>query len=67
MLTKTQQVYSWGHAANGRLGSGTVERIGVPESERQFSPTPTLLPSLEPISLIACGADHSLAVGASGC
>ncbi len=24
------EVYSWGHAANGRLGVGGAERIGVP-------------------------------------
>jgi len=66
VLTKTQDVYVWGHAANGRLGLGATERIGVKESERFFFPVPYRLPSLEPISQLTCGADHTLALGSSG-
>ena len=60
------QVYSWGHAANGRLGVGAAERIGVPDSERFYFPVPSVLPNLEPIMQISCGADHTLAIGALG-
>ena len=56
-------MYAWGHAANGRLGVGAAERIGVPDAERYFFPVPSVLPSLEPISAISCGADHTLAIG----
>ena len=48
------QVYSWGHAANGRLGIGAAERIGVPEAERFYFPVPSVLPNLEPISQLSC-------------
>lgn len=65
-LTKTGQLYSWGHAANGRLGLGAAERIGVPENERLFFPVPALLATLEPIKMIACGSDHTIAMGISG-
>mmetsp|Transcript_17850 Transcript_17850/g.18611 ORF Transcript_17850/g.18611 Transcript_17850/m.18611 type:complete len:539 (-) Transcript_17850:79-1695(-) len=65
-LTQKGEVYSWGHAANGRLGVGASERIGVPEKERQLFPVPTRLVALEQITQIACGADHTLAIGASG-
>lgn len=60
------QLYAWGHACNGRLGVGSSERIGVPESERQYFPVPTLITSMEPIKSISCGADHTLAIGDAG-
>jgi len=66
VLTQTSQLFAWGHAANGRLGLGAAERIGVPEAERFYFPVPSLLPSLEPITQVVCGADHTLAIGASG-
>lgn len=65
-LCKCTQVYAWGHAANGRLGIGASERIGVPDNERYFFHVPSILPSLEPINKISCGTDHTLAIGASG-
>lgn len=64
--TKDGAIYTWGHAANGRLGIGDAERFGVPENEKYFFPLPRLVEPLEPISQIACGADHTLAVGAAG-
>jgi alpha-tubulin suppressor-like RCC1 family protein len=57
------QLYSWGHAANGRLGLGAAERVGVPEAERFFFPVPALIATLEPIKMISCGADHTIAMG----
>lgn len=66
VLTQTNQLYTWGHAANGRLGVGAAERLGVPDTERFYFPMPSLLPNLEAISQISCGADHTLAIGLSG-
>mmetsp|Transcript_3703 Transcript_3703/g.5731 ORF Transcript_3703/g.5731 Transcript_3703/m.5731 type:complete len:537 (-) Transcript_3703:66-1676(-) len=65
-LTQTGTLYSWGHAGNGRLGVGASERLGVPERERHLFPVPTHLATLEPVSQVACGADHTLALGPSG-
>lgn len=65
-LTETGRLYAWGHAGNGRLGVGSSERIGVPESERQYFPVPTLITNMEIIKSISCGADHTLALGQSG-
>lgn len=65
-LTRSGQLYSWGHAANGRLGLGAAERVGVPEAERFFFPVPALIATLEPIKMISCGADHTIAMGVSG-
>ena len=66
ILTKSEEVYSWGHSANGRLGIGNAARVGVPESEAQRFSIPSHIDSLEPVRLLACGADHCLAYGASG-
>lgn len=66
IVTMTEQVYMWGHAANGRLGIGETERLGAPEHERNFFPVPTCLRTLEPISMLACGNDYTIARGASG-
>ena len=66
ILTKTGLVYTWGHSANGRLGLGDTERIGVPDHEKHFFPVPSLLNSLETIKQISCGADHTIAYGLSG-
>ena len=59
-------MYTWGHGASGRLGVGAIERVGGPENERQFFSIPQLIPTLECILQISCGADHTLATGASG-
>lgn len=64
-MESTQQAYIWGHAGNGRLGLGACERIGAPEKERFFFPIPTPIMTLEPVRLLSCGADHTLAYGAS--
>lgn len=66
LTDKGQQVYCWGHGANGRLGVGAIERVGVPEEQRQFFCIPVVIPTLEQITQISCGADHTLALGASG-
>ncbi|CAN0347074.1 unnamed protein product, partial [Discosporangium mesarthrocarpum] len=42
-LTRTGDVYAWGHGDAGRLGIGTSRRVGVPDKERDFFPTPMLL------------------------
>lgn len=66
ILTKTGQVYTWGHAANGRLGIGASERLGASETERFYFPLPSHITTIETIRQVACGADHSLAIGQSG-
>ena len=66
VLTKTGQVYAWGHSANGRLGIGASERLGAKEGQRHFFPIPTHLSTLETITHLSCGADHTLAMGISG-
>ena len=72
-LTRSGQLYTWGHALNGRLGNGTIQRIlsdtgvGVNSPQyRQYFPVPYVVSNLERIEMVSCGADHSLAVGASG-
>jgi alpha-tubulin suppressor-like RCC1 family protein len=60
-------VYTWGHAANGRLGLGDLERVGADERTKNFFPIPDYHRTLEPIRILACGADHTLAVGSAGC
>ena len=64
--TKQGLVYAWGHSANGRLGIGASERLGAPENERHFFPIPSHITTLEPVTTLSCGADHTLAIGASG-
>ena len=66
LTNKSEQIYVWGHGASGRLGVGAIERIGVPDSERQFFCLPQAIPTMESIISVACGADHTLALGASG-
>ena len=66
VLTKEGAIYSWGHSVNGRLGIGASERLGAKENERFYFPTPTCISTLEPIRMISCGADHTLALGISG-
>ena len=66
MTKQNGLLYTWGHAANGRLGLGHLERVGVPEEERFYFPLPKALDTLEQIRQISCGADHTLALGASG-
>lgn len=63
-LTDKGEVYAWGHVADGRLGIGARERVGVPEEERFFFPGPSLLNVLrdEFVTQIACGTQHVLAV-----
>ena len=66
ILTKQGQMYSWGHARNGRLGIGMAERAGVPESDSLHFCIPSLIDYLEPIKQVSCGSDHCLAYGPSG-
>jgi alpha-tubulin suppressor-like RCC1 family protein len=63
-LTEKGEVYSWGHVADGRLGIGARERVGVPVEERIFFPGPSLITSLrdEFVSQVSCGTQHVLAV-----
>ena len=35
----------------------------MPEEERFFFPVPALIATLEPIKMISCGADHTIAMG----
>lgn len=60
-----EQLYAWGHSGNGRLGLGAADREGVPDAQRAFMPVPQPLPRLEPIRLVSCGTDFTLAVGES--
>ncbi len=66
VLTRAGRLYTWGHTLNGRLGIGSMERIGVPENEKYFAPLPKHIDTLEVVLQISCGADHTLAYGASG-
>ena len=67
VLTKaSEQLYIWGHASNGRLGLGELERVGAKDSERFYYPIPQVLATLERIKQVSCGADHCLAIGAAG-
>ena len=66
ILTKSGQVYSWGHAGNGRIGIGSTERVGAGEREKMYFPAPQLIKTLEVVNQISCGADHTLAYGSSG-
>lgn len=66
VLTNAGQVYSWGHGANGRLGIGDIERVGVDDRVKFYFPVPELIRTLEPITMLSCGADHTLAKGLSG-
>lgn len=45
-LTRTGELYSWGHGDRGRLGFGISQRSGVTDSERFFFPSPMLLHTL---------------------
>ena len=65
-LTEKGEVYSWGHAASGRLGIGTVERPGVKPNEKSFFPSPAIVKGVllsHPVTKISCGAEHVLAQG----
>jgi alpha-tubulin suppressor-like RCC1 family protein len=62
----TGGVYTWGHCANGRLGIGDTERVGIPDHQKFFFPVPSCLSTLETITQISCGTDHTLAIGLSG-
>lgn len=42
-LTKTGELYSWGHGDRGRLGVGMSQRVGVPDTEKNIFPVPMLL------------------------
>lgn len=67
LTRETGALYTWGHAANGRLGIGASERIGAAsEAERFYFPIPSHISTLEAIKQISCGADHTLARGVSG-
>jgi E3 ubiquitin-protein ligase HERC4 len=66
VLTKAGAIYAWGHSVNGRLGIGASERLGAKENERFFFPVPSMITTLEPIRMISCGTDHTLALGESG-
>ncbi|KAL9185640.1 hypothetical protein ACHAXT_003417 [Thalassiosira profunda] len=54
VTTKEDEVYAFGHGANGRLGHGRSD------SNHQPTPLPVRLPTLETVTLIACGSEHTL-------
>ena len=66
LVDSTNGVYIWGHGGNGRLGIGAWEKVGVPDNQKHFFPVPSYLTTLEPVRFVSCGADHTLAYGASG-
>jgi alpha-tubulin suppressor-like RCC1 family protein len=47
LITRKGAVYTWGHAADGRLGVGTNKRLGVKEPESRYFPIPNLITSLK--------------------
>ncbi|GMI03818.1 hypothetical protein TrLO_g11018 [Triparma laevis f. longispina] len=63
-LTEKGEIYAWGHVADGRLGLGARERVGVSDEEKHFFPGPSLITGLrdEFVCTIACGSQHVLAV-----
>eukprot|EP00957_Ditylum_brightwellii_P023401 1766286-Ditylum_brightwellii.AAC.1 len=67
-LLRDGQVYTWGHSANGRLGLGRQERVGVPDEKKTFFPIPSKVSiiSRKPVALISCGCEHTIAVSSSG-
>lgn len=66
LTRKGEKLYTWGHGANGRLGQGALERVGVPDNEKFYFPLPKCISTLEHVKQVSCGADHTLALGASG-
>lgn len=52
--TKDDDVFSFGHSANGRLGIGTWD------NDHQTTPLPVHMPTSEVVALIACGSEHKL-------
>lgn len=58
MVVRGGVAYSWGAASSGQLGRGSPAQ--------QFHPVPTAVPLSTPVSMVACGGDHSLLVTACG-
>jgi len=58
-LSNTGEIYSWGSNAEGQLGLG---------NKVDFALKPTKIPYLDaiPITFIACGAYHTIAISKSG-
>ena len=56
IATKKFDVYSWGHASNGRLGIGKVGNDVIFKS----SPVQVEFPAGQAIKQIACGSEHTL-------
>ena len=52
--TKEDEVYTFGHNANGRLGCGKFDNYHQP------IPSLVKLPTTETVRLIACGTEHTL-------
>lgn len=62
VLTNSGEVYSFGHVANGRLGLGCFDN----KQKINFSiPRKIDFSYNEKVRLIACGAEHTIAVGES--
>ncbi|KAG7459028.1 hypothetical protein MATL_G00226850 [Megalops atlanticus] len=60
-LCEPGQVYSWGHGSEGQLGTGTPHtKTAKPRKVRILSPTPI------PITQVACGNFHSMALTKGG-
>ncbi|CAN0050012.1 unnamed protein product, partial [Sphacelaria rigidula] len=66
-LTRAGELFSWGHGDRGRLGVGTSKRVGVPDSERLYFPTPMLLHAFsnEVVQQVSCGPSFCLAITGS--
>ncbi|KAK9276317.1 hypothetical protein L1049_005848 [Liquidambar formosana] len=58
-----EEVWSWGAGTEGQLGTGKLEDEHLPQQLLLAFPS---LPSAGPISLLACGGAHVIALTASG-
>ena len=54
-----QKIWSWGAGTEGQLGTGRLEDEHLPQLLLHLSP---LLPCSDPISQLACGGAHVIAL-----
>jgi alpha-tubulin suppressor-like RCC1 family protein len=67
-ITTTGKCFTWGNAADGRLGLKTTKRVGVQKPHNRYFPEPVLVPSLvtERVTGISCGPSHTVCVTTTG-
>jgi alpha-tubulin suppressor-like RCC1 family protein len=67
-ITTSGKCFTWGNAADGRLGLKTTKRVGVAKPHNRYFPEPVLVPSLvtERVTGISCGPSHTVCVTTTG-